>query len=41
MTEIKLLSYFVKELEKANLIEIKTNKDLDILANKYLTNQKL
>ena len=41
METIKLLTGFIKELESSNLIDIKTSKDIEILANRFLTNQKL
>lgn len=42
MNEIKNLIEFLKELEKANLIELKMSDDrLEIVANKFLTGQKL
>lgn len=42
MTNPKLLADFLKELETANLIELKMSEErLEIVANKFLTNQKL
>lgn len=42
MKNIKILSEFLKELEKEKLIEIKFNKDnIDVISNRFLTGQKL
>jgi DNA-binding HxlR family transcriptional regulator len=42
MKNPKLLAEFLKELESANLIELKISEErLEIVANRFLTNQNL